>query len=130
MMEKSDEFILREISPKTKCTVLKGFHILPTFLRLHLHLITDDFGSPGMNSKYAWGSFTTGFFMHPEIAISMLQREGKIEIDTVEACDMRGDNCSLLSCHGCEESFTSFSRLKTHIPLHDKDIVEEKGAKG
>ncbi|OQV12088.1 putative Aprataxin [Hypsibius exemplaris] len=123
MMAKSEKFIEREIRPKTRCDVLMGFHIVPTFIRLHLHLISNDFDAPGMKSTYAWGSFTTDFFMHPEKAISILESKGRIEIDPVEACEVRGDNSSILSCHGCKEKFSDLAELKSHIRIHDKDNI-------
>ena len=86
-----------------------------------MHLITDDFDADGMNSKYAWGSFTTGFFMHPEKAISMLQREGRIQIDPVEASNLRGDDSKFLLCNACDWKFSNFRSLKCHISVHDKD---------
>jgi aprataxin len=121
MIEKSEDFIEGEIKSKSKNSVRMGFHIIPTFIRLHLHLISEDFDSKYMKSAHTWGSFTTDFLMQPRRAISLLEERGKIEINAIQAADLRGDNSSLLFCHSCLASFSTLKDLKEHITFHDKD---------
>lgn len=41
-----------------------GYHAVPSMQRLHLHVISTDFVSPCLKTKYHWNSFTTPFFLH------------------------------------------------------------------
>lgn len=49
-----------------------GYHAMPSMQRLHLHVISTDFNSPCLKTKYHWNSFTTPFFLHSsgQIALS------------------------------------------------------------
>ncbi|XP_032674511.1 aprataxin isoform X2 [Odontomachus brunneus] len=40
-----------------------GYHAIPSMQRLHLHVISTDFVSPCLKTKYHWNSFTTPFFL-------------------------------------------------------------------
>jgi len=43
-----------------------GYHAMPSMQRLHLHVISTDFNSPYLKTKYHWNSFTTSFFLHSQ----------------------------------------------------------------
>jgi len=58
-----------------------GFHAVPSLKQLHMHVISEDFNSPCLNSKKHWNSFTTEFFISTDNFIKILDQKGKIEFD-------------------------------------------------
>uniref|UniRef100_A0AAJ7SIS9 Aprataxin-like n=1 Tax=Petromyzon marinus TaxID=7757 RepID=A0AAJ7SIS9_PETMA len=43
-----------------------GYHAVPSMSRIHMHIISQDFGSPRLKTKRHWNSFTTGYFIDSE----------------------------------------------------------------
>ncbi|XP_011866128.1 PREDICTED: aprataxin isoform X2 [Vollenhovia emeryi] len=55
-----------------------GYHAMPSMQRLHLHVISTDFNSPCMKTKYHWNSFTTPFFLQSSgLHVSSVARRGR-----------------------------------------------------
>lgn len=40
-----------------------GYHAVPSMVRLHLHVISDDMNTPCVKTKKHWNSFNTDFFL-------------------------------------------------------------------
>lgn len=65
-----------------------GYHAVPSMQRLHLHVISTDFNSPCLKTKYHWNSFTTPFFLHSAgkyICIFLTENIQKIHVTFYES---------------------------------------------
>lgn len=75
----------REIAEKLSDTEKKirvriGYHAIPSMPQLHLHVISDDFQGECLRTKKHYNSFTTAFFLEPDVVVSMVDQKGKMEI--------------------------------------------------
>ena len=120
MIEQGEVFCEKEVVPKTKNPILMGFHIFPTFIRLHLHLISSDFDSFYMKSVGVYSSFTTSFFLTPQRAIEILESGRKISSQEIIGSES-SNWAKNLKCHICSASCLTWAKLKEHIAKHDKD---------
>lgn len=53
-----------------------GYHAVPSIPHLHLHLISTDLSSEKLTKRTHWNSFTTDFFVSPEVVEQALTRDG------------------------------------------------------
>ncbi|GAV02202.1 hypothetical protein RvY_12797 [Ramazzottius varieornatus] len=120
MMEQGEIFWEKEIAPKTSNSLLMGFHIFPSFIRLHLHVISSEFDSHYMRSAGVYSIFTTGFFLPPQKAIEILESGRKIDPQEIIGNEPT-DWHSSLQCRTCSETFSSWTKLKEHLTVHDRD---------
>ncbi|KAL0272287.1 UNVERIFIED_CONTAM: hypothetical protein PYX00_005323 [Menopon gallinae] len=94
---------------------LIGYHAIPSMIRLHLHVISDDFNSPSLKSKKHWNSFNTDFFISSESLISQLE-SGKIkQMSSLKAKELLNMD---LKCHKCDYKPKNMPDLKKHILKH------------
>ena len=57
-----------------------GYHSVPSMVRLHMHVISDDFDSVCLKNKKHWNSFTTEFFVPSEKILKDLEEQGSINL--------------------------------------------------
>lgn len=91
-----------------------GYHAIPSFSQLHLHVISQDFDSHCFKTKKHWNSFTTDFFIDTEKVISMLEKDGRVTVK-----DGTSELLKLpLRCHLCHKELSTIPSLKEHLKLH------------
>ena len=92
-----------------------GYHAVPSMIRLHMHVISQDFDSPCLKTKKHWNSFTSEFFIDAEEILRMLENDGKVELD-------KGKYEAILKhplkCHVCRTELQNIPKLKSHILKH------------
>ncbi|XP_072744434.1 aprataxin [Anoplolepis gracilipes] len=93
-----------------------GYHAMPSMQRLHLHVISTDFNSPYLKTKYHWNSFTTPFFLHSSDVSCQLHEEGEINKVSPERC--KDYLNTKLKCHKCTLQPKNMPDLKRHILTH------------
>jgi len=93
-----------------------GFHAIPSMSQVHLHVISQDFNSAGLKHKKHWNSFTTDYFINPQIVIDKLVTKGAY----VPISKEEGDRLlkSDLKCHICEMQPKNIVHLKSHLLTH------------
>lgn len=99
-----------------RATFRYGYHASPSMTRLHMHVVSQDLDSPCLKNKKHWNSFTSGFFLDAERVISILQEEGKVELDVKGVYEPMLK--SPLKCHVCHKELQNMPKLKEHIKLH------------
>ena len=89
-----------------------GYHAVPSLNRLHMHVISQDFESPRLQTQHHWNTFNTEYFMDSSIVIDTLKQAGKIEVD-----DEKYEALLTLQmkCNRCTERFEDISALKSHL---------------
>lgn len=93
-----------------------GYHAMPSMQRLHLHVISTDFNSPYLKTKYHWNSFTTPFFLHSSDVCRQLRETNQIEKIPVETCE--DYLATKLKCHKCSAQPKNMPDLKRHLLTH------------
>ncbi|KYN27117.1 Aprataxin [Trachymyrmex cornetzi] len=106
------------------CKILIGYHAMPSMQRLHLHVISTDFNSPCLKTKYHWNSFTTPFFLHSQDVCNQLRIDGKIKKISPQACTDYLN--TKLKCHKCSTQPKNMPHLKRHLLTHI-DNCNERG---
>ncbi|GLH04839.1 Aprataxin-like protein [Gryllus bimaculatus] len=93
-----------------------GYHALASMIRLHLHVISDDFNSLSLKTKKHWNSFTTSFFIPSQDLIEIIKRDGKAkEISRSHAKELMD---TPLKCHKCKMMLSNMPKLKQHLLVH------------
>lgn len=119
MIRQSEAFAEREIRQKTKFPVILGFHVIPTFIRLHMHIITTDFQGPANSGSEDYKSFTNKIlWLEVHRAIEVLREKGKIVVDKNLAEELKHCTDEPMQCYFCSEIFYSVGKLKSHILSH------------
>lgn len=90
-----------------------GYHAEPSMLRLHLHVISDDFNSPSLKNKKHWNSFTTPFFIDSSKVISDVESLGRVKLPSESQCKLYLN--TPLKCHKCEFVPKNLPDLKKHL---------------
>ena len=101
----------KEPSLRFRC----GYHAVPSMVRLHMHVISQDFDSPCLKNKKHWNSFTSEFFVDAEEVISILESKGKVDLDKARYEAMLK---LPLKCHVCHVELPNMPNLKKHILKH------------
>ncbi|XP_018357801.1 PREDICTED: aprataxin [Trachymyrmex cornetzi] len=104
------------IKDQTDHEFLIGYHAMPSMQRLHLHVISTDFNSPCLKTKYHWNSFTTPFFLHSQDVCNQLRIDGKIKKISPQACTDYLN--TKLKCHKCSTQPKNMPHLKRHLLTH------------
>ncbi|XP_066471424.1 aprataxin isoform X2 [Tiliqua scincoides] len=91
-----------------------GYHAIPSFSHLHLHVISQDFDSEWLKTKRNWNSFTTEYFVDSQVVIEMIKKKGRVNV---------GSNISELlklplKCHVCKQQQPTIPKLKEHLRTH------------
>ena len=60
---------------------LMGFHAVPSQRLLHMHVLGDDLDGDFMVTQGKMNSFTTPYFMHPDLIVRLLRKDKKLSID-------------------------------------------------
>lgn len=103
---------------------LMGYHTMPSMQRLHLHVISTDFNSPCLKTKYHWNSFTTRFFLHSQDVCRQLRLNGEIEkISRQMSTDYLNTK---LKCHKCSTQPKNMPDLKKHLLTHINERNEKR----
>eukprot|EP00088_Acartia_fossae_P051920 TRINITY_DN5844_c0_g1_i10.p1 TRINITY_DN5844_c0_g1~~TRINITY_DN5844_c0_g1_i10.p1 ORF type:complete len:322 (-),score=51.48 TRINITY_DN5844_c0_g1_i10:200-1165(-) len=93
-----------------------GFHAIPSMSQVHLHVISQDFNSDRLKTKKHWNSFTTEYFINPEIILDKLISKGKyVPISKVEGDELLKRD---LECHICQHKPKNIVDLKKHLLTH------------
>ncbi|XP_011169808.1 aprataxin isoform X2 [Solenopsis invicta] len=95
---------------------IMGYHAQPSMQRLHLHVISTDFNSPCLKTKYHWNSFTTPFFLPSSDVCHQLREKGTIKKKEPNKC-MEYLNTKL-KCHKCSTQPKNMPDLKRHLLTH------------
>ena len=95
---------------------LVGYHAVPSMQRLHLHVISTDFNSPCLKTKYHWNSFTTPFFLHSTDILKELHEKGELKkLKSEESAEHLN---TPLKCHKCPAMPKNMPDLKKHLLTH------------
>lgn len=93
-----------------------GYHAMPSMQRLHLHVISTDFNSPCLKTKYHWNSYTTPFFLHSSDVCRQLRETGVLcKVSDKEAKSYLDTE---LKCHKCSAQPKNMPQLKRHLLTH------------
>ncbi|KAF3422269.1 hypothetical protein E2986_05837 [Frieseomelitta varia] len=95
---------------------LIGYHAVPSMQRLHLHVISTDFNSPCLKTKYHWNSFTTPFFLHSTDICNQLREKG--ELKKLKSEESAQHLSIPLKCHKCPTTPKNMPDLKRHLLAH------------
>lgn len=95
---------------------LIGYHAVPSMHRLHLHVISTDFNSPCLKTKYHWNSFTTPFLLHSVDICNQLREKG--ELKRVKSEESAEHLNTPLKCHKCSHTPKNMPDLKRHLLSH------------
>ncbi|XP_050594485.1 aprataxin isoform X1 [Bombus affinis] len=95
---------------------LIGYHAVPSMHRLHLHVISTDFNSPCLKTKYHWNSFTTPFFLHSTDICNQLREKG--ELKKLKSEESAQHLNTPLKCHKCPTISKNMPDLKKHLLAH------------
>lgn len=108
---------LTEEHPESEFLI--GYHAVPSMQRLHLHVISTDFNSPCLKTRYHWNSFTTPFFLHSADICNQLREKGELKkIDTEISAQYLQ---TPLKCHKCPAGPKNMPDLKRHLLTHLSD---------
>ncbi|KAI1314601.1 hypothetical protein EDD11_001944 [Mortierella claussenii] len=99
-------------------TFKMGFHVIPSILQLHMHVISQDFCSDALKKKHHWNSFTSRFFISPDQVIKTLQERHTFTLTKKELDDYEGLLKMPLKCNQCNESPKNMPALKKHLEQH------------
>ncbi|XP_076285799.1 aprataxin isoform X2 [Lasioglossum baleicum] len=95
---------------------LIGYHAVPSMQRLHLHVISTDFNSPCLKTKYHWNSFTTPFFLPSVDVCNQLREKGELKrLKSEESAEHLN---TPLKCHKCSHTPKNMPELKRHLLSH------------
>jgi aprataxin len=93
-----------------------GFHAIPSMSQVHLHVISQDFNSDKLKTKKHWNSFTTDYFINPEIIIDKLKTKGSyVPMSKAEGDELLKKD---LECHICQHKPKNIPDLKNHLQSH------------
>ncbi len=92
-----------------------GYHAVPSMMRLHMHVISQDFDSPCLKNKKHWNSFTSEFFVDADEIITMLETKGKVSLNSARYELLLKQ---ALRCHVCHAELPNMPKLKAHIVKH------------
>jgi len=88
--------------------VLIGIHAQPSMEHLHIHVLSRDLHSDCMQERTNYTSFTTPFFV-PLEDLPLGEDEIASRLSAIRQ--------RVMTCRRCDETFTSFASLKTHLSL-------------
>ncbi|KAI7824125.1 hypothetical protein BC939DRAFT_154132 [Gamsiella multidivaricata] len=96
-----------------------GFHVVPSMLQLHLHVISQDFCSQFLRSRVHYNAFTTAFFISSEQVLRVLREREKFWLQKSELAEFKNSKFkSPLVCLQCGQRQKGFYQLKVHLELH------------
>ena len=105
-----------EASSSPAVTFRYGYHASPSMMRLHMHVISQDFDSTCLKNKKHWNSFTSDFFLDAEKVMGILKDNGKVDLD------VKGHYEPMLKlplkCHICHAQLQNMLKLKDHLRSH------------
>ncbi|GJJ67721.1 aprataxin [Entomortierella parvispora] len=95
-----------------------GFHIVPSLVQLHLHVISQDFCSASLKNKKHWNSFTTSFFVELSMAIEKIKRDKTLALSSGERKSFEDELKRPLECNQCSVRPSNLPALKKHLEQH------------
>ncbi|KAG0300370.1 hypothetical protein BGZ98_009235 [Dissophora globulifera] len=101
-----------------------GFHVMPSMLQVHLHVISLDFCSNHLKWLEHYNSFTTAFFIHPTALIRIIAERGQFWLQKPEISWHFNQKRSPLRCNQCEFSAETIKDLKLHLEEHLRQRME------
>ncbi|KAF9362970.1 hypothetical protein BGX34_005154 [Mortierella sp. NVP85] len=111
--------LLEELKKESPLLEFKmGFHIIPSILQLHLHVISQDFCSTALKTKQHWNSFTTPYFVTPEKVISTIQEKGSFAMSPKDLSVYEAMLKRDLQCNQCKDKLNNMPTLKRHLEGH------------
>ena len=112
MIETADQICHELVQANPIVQLKSGFHAIPSLNQLHMHVISQEFESPGLKTKKHWNSFTTAFFIDARAVLKQLESQGRVVID-VEANELLLR--SPLVCNQCPKRLRDIPSLKVHL---------------
>ncbi|KAI8598724.1 hypothetical protein EDD21DRAFT_179802 [Dissophora ornata] len=113
--------ILQKEKPYLKFTM--GFHVIPSMLQIHLHVISLDFHSKHNRWPPHYNSFTTAFFIHPNDLITTLNERGHFWLSVPELQWYREQKKAPLQCNQCVFLAQNMKGLKLHLEDHVRAMM-------
>ncbi|XP_003738062.1 aprataxin [Galendromus occidentalis] len=99
-----------------------GYHAIPSMIQLHLHVISQDFVSPRLETQRHWNSFTTDFFVESFKFIDDIAKNGKFTLlNREQAMDLLSTE---LRCHKCNFEPSNIPDLKQHLERNIHEFTE------
>eukprot|EP00007_Cunea_sp_BSH-02190019_P008554 CAMPEP_0174246968 /NCGR_PEP_ID=MMETSP0417-20130205/42110_1 /TAXON_ID=242541 /ORGANISM="Mayorella sp, Strain BSH-02190019" /LENGTH=250 /DNA_ID=CAMNT_0015326821 /DNA_START=38 /DNA_END=787 /DNA_ORIENTATION=+ len=92
-----------------------GFHVFPSMLQLHMHVISSDFVAPALKRKQHWNSFNTAYFIEADRFVERLELEGRIMQDA----SLKQLLSAPLECDGI--TFSTMPKLKQYLSQRLQD---------
>jgi aprataxin len=93
-----------------------GFHVIPSLLPLHLHIISSDFNSDHLKTKRHYNSFTTKFFIKINDIINHLESNNNNINSIIGSKEYyEGLLKSDMKCNRCGIVLNNIPNLKKHL---------------
>lgn len=109
-------------SLKNSPRIKMGYHALPSFEPLHIHILTDDFNSTWLKTRRQWNTFNSAFFLDCSSIEEWLSSNYNIE-------DLLPDNEELeiylrnpIKCLHCQSAMKDIRTLKAHLAAEHRNI--------
>ena len=112
MIETANQVCTDLVLKNPRLQIRSGFHAIPSLSQLHMHIISQEFNSTYLKTKKHWNSFTTPFFIDPQIVLKQLQSQGRVVIDHLANEALLR---SPLECFQCRKRFRDMPSLKLHL---------------
>ncbi|KAF9952258.1 hypothetical protein BGZ65_005404 [Modicella reniformis] len=99
-----------------------GFHVVPSMLQVHLHVISLDFCAEALRWPAHYNAFTTPFFMSPDTMIKVIRERGNFWLSKDELLYYREAKKVPLKCNQCNflPGNEDMDILKEHLEEHLK----------
>ena len=128
MLDKANCKVIKEIQKKNdKVEFRCGFHARGSLLRVHMHVISQDFVSDQLKTQKHFNNFNTPYFIDVQTLITCLTEDGHIPSTWENDADKWLDTD--IKCHKCHKTFTSkgtkkfgknllSNEFKSHLRAH------------
>ncbi|KAF9354071.1 hypothetical protein BGX34_011230 [Mortierella sp. NVP85] len=118
LKERAQRLIDRLQDEMPYLSFVMGFHVVPSMLQVHLHVISDDFCAEALRYPAHYNAFTTPFFISPDKMIEHIREHGNFWLSKPELQGYRDAKKAPLQCNQCPFFPESMNRLKEHLEDH------------
>ncbi|KAI1297551.1 hypothetical protein EDD11_007096 [Mortierella claussenii] len=95
-----------------------GFHVIPSMLQIHLHVISTDFCAETMKNFWNFNAFTTPYFVSPQDVIKIIQERKQFLYSKLEIKLFKHYLKLPLKCNQCDFFPLYMGELKLHLQEH------------
>lgn len=95
-----------------------GFHVVPSMLQIHLHVISTDFCAEALHWPAHYNAFTTAFFISPDEMMRYIRERGNFWLTKSELHQYRIAKRGPLRCNQCRYWPQTMDQLKEHLEEH------------